>query len=138
MDAGIEEIQEGAPFLKNGSLVLLLGQLVVDILELDCLGVVPIRDTTDTIREHPLKRNGLLRRAGNAVVSLGFLHRSLQFLLLLSGQLFRGNRSRRSCLCFSGFLFINGQFAVPPARVRPDESGLHSSCSFGRGAPGDG
>ena len=138
MDAGIEEVQEGAPFLKNGGLVLLLGQLVVDILELDCLGVVPICDTADTVREHPLKGNGLLGRPGNAVIPLGFLHRSFQFLLLLPRQLFRGNRSRRSCLCFSGFLFINGQFAVPPAQVRPDESGLHSSCSFGRGAPGDG
>ena len=138
MDAGVEEVQEGAPFLKNGGFVLLLRQLVVDVLELDCLGVVPIRDTTDTVREHSLKRNGLLRRPGDTVVPLGFLYRCLQFFLLLSGQLFRGNRSRRSCLCFSGFLFINGQFAVPPARVRPDESGLHSSCSFGRGAPGDG
>ncbi len=45
MDAGIEEVSEGAPFLKNASLVLLLGQLVVDILKLDCLGVVPICDT---------------------------------------------------------------------------------------------
>ena len=138
MDAGIEEVQEGAPFLKNGGLVLLLSQLVVDILKLDCLGVVPICDTADTVREHPLKGNGLLGRPGNAVIPLGFLHRSFQLLLLLPRQLFRGNRSRRSCLCFSGFLFINGQFAVPPAQVRPDESGLHSSCSFGRGAPGDG
>ena len=93
MDAGIEEVQEGAPFLKDGGLVLLLGQLVVDILELDCLGVVPIRDTADTVREHSLKRNRLLRCPGNAVVPLGFLYHCFQFLLLFPRQLFRGNRS---------------------------------------------
>ena len=33
----VKEVQEGAPFLENGGLVLLQRQLVIDILELDCL-----------------------------------------------------------------------------------------------------
>ena len=44
-DAGIKEVQKTAPFLKNGGLILLLGELIIDVLILDGAGVV--------VRFHP-------------------------------------------------------------------------------------
>ena len=73
-----EEMADSTQYKPVGGKHLSLFQILL------CLGVVPICDTADTVREHPLKGNGLLGRPGNAVVPLGFLHRSLQFLLLLS------------------------------------------------------
>lgn len=59
-DAGIKEVQEAAPFLKDSRLILLLCQLVIDVLKLNGFGVVVVRHTADTIREHPLKGNAIL------------------------------------------------------------------------------
>ena len=61
------------PLLEDGRLVLLLGQLVVDVVELDGLGVVVVRHTADAVREHPLERDGLLGGAGSAVIPAGLL-----------------------------------------------------------------
>ena len=59
-DAGIKEVQEAAPFLKDSRLILLLCQLVIDVLKLNGFGVVVVRHTAYTIREHPLKGNAIL------------------------------------------------------------------------------
>ena len=59
-DAGIKEVQEAAPFLKDSRLIFLLCQLVIDVLKLNGFGVVVVRHTADTIREHPLKGNAIL------------------------------------------------------------------------------
>ena len=36
----IEEVQETAPFIKDGCLILLLGKLIIDVLKLNCLGII--------------------------------------------------------------------------------------------------
>ena len=59
-DAGIKEVQEAAPFLKDSRLIFLLRQLVIDVLKLDGFGVVVVRHTANTVREHPLKGNAIL------------------------------------------------------------------------------
>ena len=68
MNRAVEEVQETAPFLKNGRLVLVLRQLIVDVLIMDRLGVIVIRNPADTVREHPLERDRLPGRAWHPVV----------------------------------------------------------------------
>ena len=36
----VEEVQETAPFIKDGCLILLLGKLIIDVLKLNCLGII--------------------------------------------------------------------------------------------------
>src|SRR5699024_7925700 len=108
------------PFLENSGLVLLQCQLVVDVLKLDGAGVVAIPDAADAVREHPLKRDGLLGGTRDAVIALGFFHDAVDLL----------------ALSFAEQGFICGLFeqcASPPPGRPPDESGRRSSCWSGRG-----
>ena len=73
-DAGIKEVQEAAPFLKDGRLIFLLCQLVIDILKLDCLCIIIKPYTADTIRKHPVKRNALLCRLRYAIIFPGVFY----------------------------------------------------------------
>ena len=66
LDAGIEEVQETAPFLKDGGLVLLLGKLIIDILILDGAGVVVGLHPAGAILKHPLHGDGLLGGSGHS------------------------------------------------------------------------
>ena len=81
-DAGIKEVQEAAPFLKDSRLILLLCQLIIDILKLDGFGVVVVRHTANTVREHPLKRNALLCRMRNRAVTPCTVNHRLHLFLL--------------------------------------------------------
>ena len=81
-DAGIKEVQEAAPFLKDSRLILLLCQLVIDVLKLNGFGVVVVRHTADTIREHPLKGNALLCRVRNRAVTPCTVDHRLHLFLL--------------------------------------------------------
>ena len=60
-DTGVKIVEKIAPSLENGGLVLALGQLVIDILKLDGLGEMGIRDLTHAVQIHPLIGNGFLR-----------------------------------------------------------------------------
>ena len=80
-DGAVKEVEEAAPLLKDSRLVLLLGELVVDVVELDGLGVVVVGDTADAVREHPLERDGLLGGAGSAVIPAGLLDDGPDLLL---------------------------------------------------------
>ena len=71
VDGAIEEIEEGAPFLKNCSAVFRLCQLIIDILILDGAGIVAGSNTAGAILKHPLEWDAFLRRAG--YVGLGRL-----------------------------------------------------------------
>ena len=82
LDAGREVVQHIAPGFKDGFLILVLRQLVVDIVELNGFGVVMIGDAADAIRPHPLIRNGLL--GGLRMLGLLCLHHDLGKLLLFS------------------------------------------------------
>ena len=65
VDRAVEKVEKRAPFLKDGGLVLLLRQLIVDILILDGAGVVAGTDTAGAVLKHPLERDAFLRRAGH-------------------------------------------------------------------------
>ena len=70
VDGAVEKVQETAPFLEDRGLVLLLGQLVVDVLELNGLRIIVAGHPADPIREHPVKGNGLLGCPRHAVIFL--------------------------------------------------------------------
>jgi hypothetical protein len=55
MDRAVKEVQKAAPLFEDRRLVLLLGQLVIDVLKLDRAGVIVVPDTADPVREHPVK-----------------------------------------------------------------------------------
>ena len=65
VDRAVEKVEKRAPFLKDGGLVLLLRQLIVDILILDGAGVVAGTDTAGTVLKHPLERDAFLCRVGH-------------------------------------------------------------------------
>ena len=85
MDGAVEEVQETAPFLEDGRFVLLLGQLVVDILELDGLGV-KASDAADAVGEHPVKGNRLLGGPGDPIIFLCAVDDFLDPALILFGE----------------------------------------------------
>ena len=61
-DGRIEEIEEITPCFKDGSFILVLGKLVVDVLELDGLGKIGVGDNADAVWHHALIGNTVLRR----------------------------------------------------------------------------
>ena len=126
VDGAVEEIQKAAPLLKDGSPVLLLGQLIVDVLELDGFCVIVVADPADAIREHPLKRDRLLRRAGNAIIPLCLFKDGANLLFLPLGQGVRQHDFAGGGLLFSAF--PSKQYAVPPVLPMPAASKPHSSC----------
>ena len=86
VDGTVEEVQEAAPLIEDGGLVLLLCQLVVDVLELNGLGVVAVRYPADAIGEHTLERDGLLGSPGNTGVLSGTVDDGFDLTLLSLGQ----------------------------------------------------
>ena len=126
VDGAIKEVQEAAPFLKNRSLVLLLSQLIVDVLKLNGFRVIAITYPADAVRKHPLKRDGLLCRAGNAIIPLRFFNDRANLLFLPLCQSVRQSHSAGFCLFFSAFQ--SKQYAVPPVLPTPAASALHSNC----------
>ena len=85
LNGAVEEIQKAAPFFKDGGLVLLLCQLIVDILKLDGFGVVVICHTANAIREHPLERNTVLCGVGYRTIPSGFVNDFFHLGILLLG-----------------------------------------------------
>ena len=65
-DGAVEEVQKTAPFLKNGGLVLLLRQLIIDVLILDGAGVVVCFHPAGAILKHPLHGDRLLGSPGHS------------------------------------------------------------------------
>ena len=59
-DAGIEVVEEVTPTFKDGVLVLILRQLVVDIVESDRFGIQMFLHPTDTVAPHFQIWNGTL------------------------------------------------------------------------------
>ena len=86
MDGTVKIIEEVAPILKNGVLVLVLRQLVIDVVELHLLGVVTLRHHADTVPAHLPVGNGLLGSPGDFTVPLGLLDGSGQPPLLAAGE----------------------------------------------------
>lgn len=95
----VKVVQEITPSIEDGLLVIIMGQLIVDILELDGFGEMAFRDLTDSIRPHT--------QIGDTVLG-GF------FLLI---------RPVGSCDCgvyrflFRSCQFFGGQSCRPPYQV---------------------
>src|SRR5699024_2681656 len=93
-DRAVKEVEKAAPLLKNSRLVLLQCQLVVDVLKLDGAGVIAVPHTAGAVGKHPLKGDGLLGGAGDAVIAAGRFHDAVDLLALslaeqgLTGGLF--------------------------------------------------
>ena len=133
VDGAVEKIQEGAPLFENRGLVFLLGQLIVDVLILDGLGIILVADTADAIREHTLEWDRLLRGAGNAVITPCAVDNLLNLPCLSLSQILR--HVQVSFFCFSEQTFHRKQCDLPPFLPVPDGSGRHSSCSSDRDGP---
>ena len=117
----VKVVEKVAPAVKDGGLVLVLIQLVVDVLELHRLGVVMIGHAADAVREHTLKGDGILCGFVSFVLSSGVLNGSVNLLLFRSCELFR-----------------LGQSAVPPYPVFPAALRQNRSCWFCMAAPSGG
>ena len=123
MNGAIEKVQEAAPLIEDRSLIFLLCQLIVDVLELNCFGVVVVIHSADPIGKHSLERNGLLCGLRYAIVFLSSIHNSLNLLLLCSGEIC--GHLYVSCLLF----LLGKQSHLPPFQVAAVASGRRSSCS---------
>ena len=62
MDGAVKIIEEVAPRIEDRGLVLVLVELIIDVLKLHRFAVIVVCDPANTVREHPLKGNGILRR----------------------------------------------------------------------------
>ena len=89
MNRAVKEIQKAAPFLKDGLLILLLSQLIVDVLVLNGFCVVAVGYAADAVRKHPLKRDRLLRGARNTVILPCLADDFLHLLLLTLCEVYR-------------------------------------------------
>src|SRR5699024_2472125 len=124
MHRAVKEVEKAAPLLENSGLVLLEGELVVDVLNLDGAGVVAVPHPAGAVGKHPLKGNGLLGGAGDAVIAAGRFHDAVDLLALsLAEQGLTGG-------LFAAELFE--QCASPPPGRLPAASGRHSSCWCGK------
>ena len=134
MHRAVKEVEKAAPLLENGGLVLLQGQLVVDVLKLDGAGVVAVPHPAGAVGKHPLKGNGLLGGAGMPSSRRAVF--TMRSIFLRSALLNRGlpagfsllsflNNARHLllgvCLPHEGGIIVVG--AVGPD-FWPDEAGL--------------
>ena len=113
-DRAVEKVQESTPFIKNSCFILLLCQLIIDVLVLNGFRIIVVCHTADTVREHPLKWNGILCSLRNSLVPLCLFNHRFNFFLLFSGQIRR--HFYFSCL----FFLFEEQSALPPSQVDSD------------------
>ena len=60
MDAAVKVIEKIAPVFKDGALIVILGQLIVDVVKADGLGIDMVGHSADTVLAHFLIGNGIL------------------------------------------------------------------------------
>ena len=89
-DGAVEVVEEIAPAFKDGGLVLVLAQLVVDVLELNGLGVAAIRHLADAVRPHPLIGDAVLGGLFLFACAVGAGNRCLDLFAFGAGQLTPG------------------------------------------------
>ena len=90
MHAGRERIEDVAPALKDGGLILRLRELVIDIVKAQRPGVMRIVRPAYAVRIHALVWNGLLGAAGRAPGLLRLLHQRGELFLFIPRQFDRG------------------------------------------------
>ena len=121
----VKEVQEPAPFIENGCLILLLGKLIIDVLKLDRFGVIVCSRPADAILEHALKRDRLLGCAGNSVILPCPLHNRLDLLTIFFAEsLWKIQRD----VFFWFFLLHGEQSHLPP--FPPHTDGAVSCNSY--------
>ena len=72
LDGRIKVVQEIAPAVKDRGFVLVLIELIVDVLKLNCFCVVIRADAADAVGEHPFKGDAVLRGLSALVLPLCF------------------------------------------------------------------
>ena len=87
MNTGIEIVQKIAPAFKDRGLIIVLGQLIIDVLELNGLGVILGRHPADPVRPHPLIRDSSLSCPRLFLVRPVPFHQLFQLLLFRLGEL---------------------------------------------------
>ena len=60
LNGAVKVVQEITPAIEDGLLILIIGELVVDVPELNHLGVMGLRNLTDTIHSHSDIRDAIL------------------------------------------------------------------------------
>ena len=96
MDAAVKIVQEITPVLKNGVLIFILCQLVIDVVKTDGFGIIPILHPANPVPCHFPVRNRLL--GGQPLFFLSFFS-----LPILSASPFL---FRLLLFCLSSFLFF--------------------------------
>ena len=80
-------VEEVAPAVENGGLVLVLVELVVDILKLHGFRVVIVRHAAHAVGVHPLKGDAVLGGLLSLILTLGSCNRRVDLLSLGSCEL---------------------------------------------------
>ena len=142
LDGAVKVVEKIAPALKDCRLVLVLRELIVDVLELDGLGVMAVCHPADAVRPHPLIGDAVLSRFFFPVRAVGAGDGGLDLLFIGTGQLFHLfliNRLR-GLFVFSEqpvqpAFDCREQCHTPPCRVFPAVPERHRSCWSDTGAP---
>ena len=132
-DGAVEVIEKIAPAFKDGGLVLVLAQLVVDVLELDGLGVAAIRHLADAVRPHPFIGDAVLGGLFLFARAVGVGNRCLDLFSFGAGQL-TPEFGLRLCRFGLPLCLYREQCHTPPCRDLPAAPTRHRSCWCGRGA----
>ena len=105
MNPAVKVIEKITPAFKDGGLVVILRQLVIDVLKLDGFCVIAVGDTAEAVRPHPLIWNGFLRGVGAFLLLLPLAHQCPQLLFF--------------SLCQFDFSFFFGfqEFFAPPGGI---------------------
>ena len=82
----VKVVQEVAPVLEDGRLVLVLGKLIVDVVETDRLCIETAVDLADAVAAHLHIGDGLLRRFADFLCLLVLFLLHDQLLLFLGGE----------------------------------------------------
>ena len=131
----VKVVEKITPRFKDGGLVLVLAQLVIDVLKLDGLGVMGICHTADAIGPHPLIGDavlcGLLFFIGTVCPRNG----GFNLLFLCAGQFaLRPHRLFFPAGACGVVSFFGKQCDAPPCQAVPAASIRHRNCWFCRGA----
>ena len=139
-DGAVKVVEEIAPALEDGGLILVLGQLVIDVLKLNGLGIVAAGHAADAVRPHPFIGDAVLRGNPLLVSAAGAGNGGFDLLPIRAGELLFHRHwpfaLRRSAVC--PVFLCRKQCHTPPCRVCPAAPIRHRSCWSGRGAAGAG
>ena len=128
-DRTVEVVEEVTPALKDCRLVLVLRELIVDVLKLDGLGVMAVRQTANAVRPYPLIGDAVLCGLFLFVRAVGAGNGGFDLFSVGAGKFLLGNRRRLLAILIGLPVFLCGeQCHTPPCRVLPAVPARHRSC----------